>query len=81
MELIEMTRGALPPKTDLRDYKVAAANTQFPERFSVPFLPDVKNQKNVGSCVAHATSSVLEYFNKMETGENIPLSTDFIYGM
>ena len=79
--MMNFTRGALAPKADLRDYKVAAATTELPKRFSIPFLPDVKNQKNVGSCVAHATSSILEYFNKMETGENIPLSTDFIYGM
>ena len=74
-------KGALAPKVDLRDYKIAAAAAEYPESWQVDYLPPVKHQKNVGSCVAHATSSILEYFNHRETGENTTLSTDFIYGM
>lgn len=73
--------GALPPKVDKRDYQVRAAAGSFPPQYQLTWLPDVKNQGSIGSCVAHATSEILEYFNKQETGNYIPMSTDFIYGM
>ena len=72
--------GALPPKTDLRDYSLKAEATEVKE-FELTILPEVKNQMNVSSCAAHATSSILEWFNQQETGEYRELSTDFIYGM
>ena len=72
--------GALVSKADLRDYsvKVGAVNVTS---FELTDLPGVKNQSSVGSCVAHATSSILEWFNKKETQEHRELSTGFIYGM
>lgn len=73
--------GALAPKTDLRDYSIAAGVVEYPESYSLDCLPPIKNQKSVSSCVAHATSSILEYFIKKEFGEHTSLSTDFIYGM
>ena len=73
--------GALKPKTDLRDFKIAAAAAQYPESFTCKNLPPVKNQHSVCSCVAHATSAVLETLNKTETNQYVPLSTNFIYGM
>ena len=74
--------GALAPKIDLRDYKVsAAAGIQFPESFALEDLPKVKNQGTVSSCVAHAASTILEYFNRREIQDSRQLSTDFIYGM
>ena len=73
--------GALNPKIDLRDYKIAAVASEFPDSYSCANLPPIKNQGSVGSCVAHATSSILETLNKTETGTFVPLSTDFIYGM
>ena len=73
--------GALKPKVDVRDYKVAAAGAEYPESYSCENLPPVKNQRSVCSCVAHATAAILETFNKTETGKFTPLSTDFIYGM
>ena len=72
--------GALKPKADVRDYKVAAG-AEYPKTHLCENLPPVKNQRSVSSCVAHATSSVLETFNKTETGYHTPLSTNFIYGM
>lgn len=71
--------GCLNEKVDLRDYKVCAANVfqEFPKEFKLSNLPQIKNQLEVGSCVAHATSSILEYFdNNKQT-----LSTNFIYGI
>ena len=73
--------GALKVKTDLRDYKIVSSTEQFPEIYLCENLPPVKNQKSVNSCVAHATSTILETFNTAETGNFIPLSTNFIYGM
>ena len=73
--------GALKPKADVRDYRVAAAATEYPESYLCKNLPPVKNQRSVSSCVAHATAAILESFNKTETGHFVPLSTNFIYGM
>jgi C1A family cysteine protease len=73
--------GALKPKVDVRDYKVAAAAAEYPESYLCENLPPIKNQKSVSSCVAHATATILEAFNKTETGRFTPLSTNFIYGM
>lgn len=78
----ELWKGALAPQTDVRDYKVcAAAGEEFPARFELLNLPRVKNQGSVNSCVAHATATILEYFNRKEIKDNRQLSTDFIYGM
>ena len=73
--------GALKSKADVRDYKVAAAGSEFPESYTCANIPPVKNQKSVSSCVAHATAAILETLNTNETNEYIPLSTNFIYGM
>lgn len=74
-------RGAFPSVPDVRDYKIAAMTMDYPKNFELAYTPAVKNQRNVGSCVAHTASEVLEYFNKIETGSEEQLSTDFIYGM
>ena len=78
---MKYTFGALKPKVDIRDYKMRAGVSQFPETYSCENLPPVKNQQEVNSCVAHVTAEILETFNKKETGTFTPLSTDFIYGM
>ena len=65
---------------DLRDYKIhASANVveTFPEVFDLPSYGKIKNQGTVSSCVPHATSTILEYFDE---GRNM-LSTNFIYGL
>jgi C1A family cysteine protease len=72
--------GAKPSKVDLRDYKVKASVTDILS-FELDNLPIVKNQFTVSSCVAHSSSSILEWFNKRETGEYRELSTGFIYAM
>lgn len=64
---------------DIRDYKVAVKNTEFPETFKLPEVT-VKNQGSTGSCVAHACSSVVEYHNKRQEGSDVVFSTEFIYG-
>jgi len=71
--------GCLPGKIDLRDYKIkreVAMAYNYPETFSLDH-PPVKNQGAVGSCVAHATSEILESHLK----EYKKLSTNFLYGI
>lgn len=72
--------GAMPPKTDLRDYQVKAGVSNV-TNFELDDLPSVKNQGAINSCVAHSSSSILEWFNNKETNEHRELSTGFIYGM
>ncbi len=69
--------GCVAPKVDLRDYTLAkGCRKLLPANYKLN-TPKVKNQGNVSSCVAHVTSSILEYYtNFTET-----LSTNFIYGI
>ena len=75
-----MNYGVKAPKKDLRDYKVKAATCNIDEA-ELQHLPKIKNQGSVNSCAAHASASILEWFNETETGVYKELSTDFIYGM
>lgn len=73
--------GCLPPQIDIRDYKLSKTtkSSDLPQTYVLCNLPKVKNQKNVSSCVAHATSSILESHD-VNIGDNT-LSTNFIYGI
>jgi C1A family cysteine protease len=75
--------GCLPPIKDVRDYKLkkAVCAGGLPSIFRLENLPRVKNQGSVSSCVAHASSSILEYHAKLDCGEKVDLSTSFIYGI
>lgn len=66
---------------DLRDYKIAKASiaAEFPEEFELE-MPSVKNQGNVGSCVAQAICLVAEYYNKIQHQIDNQLSVGYIYG-
>lgn len=75
-----MVYGCLPPKIDLRDFKVQSAKVyaaSYPVEFELTELPPVKNQREVNSCCAHAASSVLEFYDKSAH----KLSTNFFYGI
>jgi phosphoribosylpyrophosphate synthetase len=50
---------------DVRDYKIAVTTQDFPKTFSLPTVT-IKNQGSIGSCVAHACSSLVEYHNKRQ---------------
>lgn len=71
-----MFTGCKLSKFDLRDYKIKARAVQLPVSYYLPQYSRIKDQGTVGSCVAHATSSVLEYYDKGHSA----LSTNFIYG-
>lgn len=74
--------GVIAPKVDFRDFKIkpSSANSNI-KSFSIDNLPKIKDQGNVSSCVAHALSSILEWFNFQELKEDRELSVSFIYGM
>jgi len=70
--------GCKKPQEDIRDYKIVCGAAQLPKSYKCSTsLPRIKNQESVSSCVAHATSSILENY----TSNKIKLSTNFIYGM
>lgn len=71
---MEQQTGCLISPKDLRDYKInkACMSIELPESFTLEPTP-IKNQGNVGSCVAHALSSMLEKYNEI-------FSTGWIYG-
>ena len=75
-----MMFGCMSSPVDLRDYKlkknIISAGI-IPDEYSLNFQHRVKNQNQVSSCVAHATSSILEYYSS----SNTKLSTNFIYGI
>lgn len=70
--------GCILSPIDLRDFKVSATAQSLPESFELDFSKvKIKNQGSVGSCVAHAMSTILEYHANSEYN----LSTNFIYGI
>lgn len=75
----EFIKGALFSKPDVRDYVATTTLTEFPKEFELD-MPRVKNQGAVGSCVAHALSTIVEYFNQKEMGWYTEMSTGYIYG-
>lgn len=77
-----MNFGAILSKTDLRDSKVIPKiNCTNVTECILDDLPPVKHQGQVCSCVAHAASSIMEYFTLSEIDVHIPLSAGFLYGM
>lgn len=72
--------GAIESEYDIRDYKIVAASN-FPKKYSIGLLPQIKNQKSTGSCVAHALSSLIEYHHMRQHTAQNTFSTEFIYGM
>ena len=82
MSKYQMAFGALKPKKDIREYKVARlyqSSLEIPDEFELS-MPPVKNQGSVGSCVAHSISTIVEYFNQLQEDNNKTFSTGFIYG-
>ena len=71
--------GCLHEKLDIRDYKLKkgiAMSVAFPPSYVCEGYRNVKSQGSVGSCVAHATTEILEFHNGGQK-----LSTNFIYGI
>lgn len=64
---------------DARDYVAKATAKDFPDEYELDELP-VKNQKQVGSCVAFSASEMVEYVNRWQEGKYVQMSTGYIYG-
>lgn len=81
MSNIPHSLGGLFSRPDVRDYVAKSTlTTEFPETFYLTNMPKVKDQGQVGSCVAHSCALVTEYFNEKETGKFTRMSTAYIYG-
>jgi len=76
-----MKCGAIFSGYDARDYKLicAARDYDFPEEFELNTVR-IKNQMDVGSCVAHSLSSILEYYNNKQNNNPTEMSVGYIYG-
>jgi hypothetical protein len=57
-----------------------AVQSNFPDEYTYPVLPDVTNQGSVGACVAYSLRAIIEALNYKETGIDIKYSSAFIYG-
>ena len=83
-EIICNGLGAIFSKKDVRDYKLVCNMThfEFPKEFQLDHFDDniVKNQGNVGSCVAHALSTAIEYYDYTQNQVEEAMSTGYIYG-
>lgn len=78
--------GAPLAPNDARDYKAKlgkdAKKKEYPKEFDLfsGLNIKIKNQLGTNSCVAHAVSTVVEYFHKKQENENAEMSTGYIYG-
>ena len=72
-------QGLIASTYDARDYKIVA-DKEFPTSFELNTVP-VKNQGGTCSCVAFATSYIIEFHNKKQTENYREFSTEFIYGL
>lgn len=74
------------PSALLYDYDVVCADSAMggtlPEEFMIPKenIPDCRDQKTTGQCVAFATTNVMQILNQIETGERVRFSTTYVYG-
>ena len=73
--------GVLFSFKDVRDFKLVCSKEKpkFNKEFELN-MPEVKNQKNVSSCVAHSIATVIEYFNMKQNNDNRKMSIGYIYG-
>lgn len=71
------------PKS-LLDYNGAfrSSDIELPTEFCLEskYIPDVRDQKTVSSCVGFATSNVMQILNFKETGDRDRFSAGYIYG-
>ena len=74
--------GAIFSKKDFRDYQLINKYFYFPQSFQLKDWDKmkIKNQGSVGSCVAHALSTVIEYYNHIQIQDDFEISTGYIYG-
>lgn len=81
MENTKFQLGAMPSPKDDRDYTISSlgAPMTFPDTFCLDYNGEIKNQGEVGSCVAHSLSYTREITEMIQTKENKKFSVGFIY--
>lgn len=75
--------GAIPSPDDKRDYHIsmyAAAAPAFPQEFRLSYTEKIKDQGNIGSCVAQSLAYTREITEETQSGAFKEFSAGFIYG-
>lgn len=78
--------GCLKETPSARDYRYeevcGSVESNLPKSYILPddCLPEVRDQGNVGACVAFACVEIAEVLNRKEFGTNTTLSAGFFYG-
>jgi len=83
MDYTKIPLGALPSPDDPRDFPITrliATVNVFPEEFVLPYNHEIKNQGNVGSCVANSLTYCREIVEEQQLGKYTKFSVGFIYG-
>ena len=73
--------GAIFSGVDVRDYQMvcAAPAQEFPKEFELKTVR-IKDQMATSSCVSHALSSIIEYYNVQQRNDPTEMSVGYIYG-
>jgi hypothetical protein len=71
--------GARPSRKDRRDYVIAGADAPPPSSFSLT-IPEIKDQGQVGSCVAHSMSYISEHLMVGKPARFDKASVGWVYG-
>lgn len=79
MQEVTEAMGVTLSPPDIRDYKLSTIESNLPEEYELARVP-VKNQLFFSTCVAHALSSVVEYYTKVQLGKDVNMSINYIYG-
>lgn len=81
-----MNNGCLREIPSLRNYEYeivcGAPQTKLPDSYILPDdrLPKIRNQGNIGACVAFACVEIMEVLNRIEFGTDKTFSAGFFYG-
>lgn len=81
--MFQIPGGVVPSTPDVRDYKLKrsiCASVNYPLEFSLNTVP-VKNQGVRPTCVAHASSTITEYYYSEQHEDYQFFSTNWIYGI
>lgn len=79
-------KGIIPSPPDARDWHIdrcmdmPVGSASFPKTYSVPWLPDYKDQDMVNSCSAYVLAVICECIWYKKHGEKILISTGYSYG-
>ena len=81
--MFQIPNGVVPSIPDVRDYKLkhsVCTSVNYPLEFSLNTVP-VKNQGVRPTCVAHASSTIAEYYYSEQHNAYESFSTNWIYGI